>query len=462
MYSATTTRSDSRLGRVGLPPLFGSSSTQPGCGGKPPFLTRYCAEVRHCPVCSEVSHGLCQWRDCNGPPPGPPQKLDVLVSNFDYDLPEHLIAQEPAARRDGSRLLVVDRATGKLTDSVFTQLPEHLRSGDLLVLNNTRVFPARLIGRRLRVTPRGANILGGRVEVFLVSRIEPLVWETLVRPGRALLPGARVEFARGRLTAEVLQWRESGRRVVRFEAEGDFDEIVDRIGRTPLPPYIKRDEEDRLDAERYQTVFARERGAVAAPTAGLHFTTELLELCRARGIETAEITLHVGYGTFQPVRVERVEDHHVEPESYSISYEAARSINRALEENRRVIAVGTTTTRALESAAMREEESRGVEGQRKSGGEEEKRSGGAFTSTPPLLGTPARFFPRTAATELFIHPGFEFRVLGGLVTNFHLPRSSLLMLVSAFAGRELILKAYQHAIEREYRFYSYGDAMVIV
>ncbi|MGH8595110.1 MAG: tRNA preQ1(34) S-adenosylmethionine ribosyltransferase-isomerase QueA, partial [Gammaproteobacteria bacterium] len=274
----------------------------------------------------------------------------MLVSDFDYDLPERLIAQEPSARRDGSRLLVVNRSSGEMADSVFTELPDHLRAGDLLVLNNTRVFPARLIGRRLRVTPRGETVLGGRVEVFLVSRIEPLVWETLVKPGRSLPPGARIEFARGKLTAEVIKWRERGRRVVRFEATGDFDEIIDRIGRTPLPPYIKRDEEDRLDAERYQTVFARERGAVAAPTAGLHFTPELLGRLRAKGIEIAEITLHVGYGTFQPVRVERVEDHRVEPEAYSISESAAASISRARIEGRRVIAVGTTTTRALESA----------------------------------------------------------------------------------------------------------------
>jgi S-adenosylmethionine:tRNA ribosyltransferase-isomerase len=370
----------------------------------------------------------------------------MLVSDFDYDLPERLIAQEPAARRDSSRLLIVDRATGELTDSVFTQLPEHLRAGDLLVLNNTRVFPARLIGRRLRVTPRGATILGGRVEVFLVSRIEPLLWEALVRPGRALLPGARVEFARGKLTAEVLEWRESGRRIVRFEADGDFDEIVDRIGRTPLPPYIKRDEEDRLDAERYQTVFARERGAVAAPTAGLHFTPELLEQCAARGIETAQITLHVGYGTFQPVRVERVEDHHVEPEAYSISEEAARSINRTVEEGRRVIAVGTTTTRALESAARR---GLGAGGW----GMVENQNPASRPLTPN---------PQPLTTDLFIYPGFEFRLIGGLVTNFHLPQSSLLMLVSAFAGRGPILNAYRHAIEREYRFYSYGDAMLIL
>ena len=405
----------------------------------------------------------------------------MLVSDFDYDLPERLIAQEPSARRDASRLLVVKRASGELVDSVFTELPDHLRAGDLLVLNNTRVFPARLIGRRLRQTPRGETILGGRVEVFLVSRVEPLVWEALVKPGRALTPGARVEFARGKLTAEVIKWRERGRRVVRFEAQGDFDEIIDRIGRTPLPPYIKRDEEDRLDAERYQTVFARERGAVAAPTAGLHFTPELLDRLRSSGVEIAEITLHVGYGTFQPVRVERVEDHRVEPEAYSISEAAAAAINRALAEGRRVIAVGTTTTRALESAArLGAEVQRGrcAEGKRsggagelRSGGAEEKRGRGALSfSAPPLPcssapvapRTSARISPGTATTDLFIYPGFDFRVVSGLVTNFHLPCSSLLMLVSAFAERELTLKAYRYAIEHEYRFYSYGDGMLIL
>ncbi len=332
-----------------------------------------------------------------------------------------------------------------LVDSVFSELPDHLRAGDLLVLNNTRVFPARLIGRRLRVTPRGDTILGGRVEVFLVSRIEPLVWEALVKPGRALAPGRRVEFARGKLTAEVIKWRERGRRVVRFEAEGDFDEIIDRIGRTPLPPYIKRDEEDRLDADRYQTVFARERGAVAAPTAGLHFTPELLDRLRAAGIEIAEITLHVGYGTFQPVRVAQVEDHRVESETYSIGEGAAAAINRALAEGRRVIAVGTTTTRALESAAIRE---LGVGGKGLVG----DRNAACQPLTPN---------PQPLTTDLFIYPGFEFRVVSGMVTNFHLPCSSLLMLVSAFAGRESILKGYRHAVDQEYRFYSYGDAMLI-
>jgi S-adenosylmethionine:tRNA ribosyltransferase-isomerase len=375
----------------------------------------------------------------------------MLVSDFDFHLPA-VDRAEPSARRDASRLLIVDRASGEFSDSVFTALPDHLRAGDLLVLNNTRVFPARLIGRRLRVTPRGQTVLGGRVEVFLVSRVEPLVWEALVKPGRALTPGARVEFARGKLTAEVIKWRERGRRVVRFEASGDFDEIIDRIGRTPLPPYIKRDEEDRMDAERSKPCL-HERGTVAAPTAGLHFTPELLGSLRDKGIEIAEITLHVGYGTFQPVRVERVEDHRVEPETYSISDGAAASINRALAEGRRVIAVGTTTTRAIESAAMRE-----AEGQRSMGAKERSptpRSSAPLLSrsyAPLPLRAPAEITPGTATTDLFIYPGVDFRVVSGLVTNFHLPRSSLLMLVSAFGGRELILKAYRHAIEPSIAF----------
>jgi S-adenosylmethionine:tRNA ribosyltransferase-isomerase len=377
----------------------------------------------------------------------------MLVSDFDYELPERLIAQEPAAQRDSSRLLVLDRASGMLHDGGFAELPAFLKPGDLLVLNNTRVFPARLIGRRLRTTPRGDTVLGGHVEVFLVARIEPLVWETLVKPGKSLLPGARVEFARGKLTAEVMEWKDFGRRIVRFEAAGDFDEITDRIGRTPLPPYIKRDEEDRLDADRYQTVFARERGAIAAPTAGLHFTAALLDRLRAGGVEITEITLHVGYGTFQPVRVEQVEEHRVEPEAYSISGEAAVLVNRAFAESRRVIAVGTTTTRALESAARR---GLGV------GGWGMVRDQDATSHTLSLNPQALTPNPQPLTTDLFIYPGFDFKVISGLITNFHLPRSSLLMLVSAFAGREAMLNAYRHAIEREYRFYSYGDAMLIL
>ena len=352
----------------------------------------------------------------------------MLVSDFDFDLPDRLIAQEPAAQRELSRLMVVDRSDRQLRDSVFTRLPEALSAGDVLVLNNTRVFPARLIGNRLRTAAHGAT-KGGRVEVFLVREIEPLLWEALVNPGRALLPGSRVEFAEGALTAEVVEHREAGRRLVRFEATDDFEGLVDRIGRTPLPPYIKRGEENTIDAERYQTVFARERGSIAAPTAGLHFTDELIARIEDRGVEIVEITLHVGYGTFQPVRVERVEDHQVEPESYSISSRAAELINQALAEGRRIVAVGTTTTRALESSART---NRGL------------------------------VAPGSATADLFIYPEFHFRVVGGLVTNFHLPRSSLLILVSAFAGREVVLNAYREAVRREYRFYSYGDAMLIL
>lgn len=389
----------------------------------------------------------------------------MLVSDFDYHLPERLIAQEPAALRDRSRLLFVDRARSAFEDSTFERLPDYLAGGDVLVVNNTRVFPARLLGRKLKAAG-GESVPGRRVEVFLVSRKEPLVWEALVRPGKAVMPGERIEFSPGTLTGEVIEWREHGRRIIRFEAGGDFDEIIDNIGRTPLPPYIKRDEEGRPDRDRYQTVYARERGAIAAPTAGLHFSAELLDRVRGRGVEVVEITLHVGYGTFQPVRVKRVEDHRVEPETYSISEEAARSINRALEERRRVIAVGTTTTRALESAArwksnvpdQRPQPGDGVNAKRHDG----VNVGDERDIAPPAPGGPAPVAPGTATTDLFIHPGFGFKVLGGLITNFHLPQSSLLMLVAAFGGRELIMDAYRHAVEREYRFYSYGDGMLIL
>jgi S-adenosylmethionine:tRNA ribosyltransferase-isomerase len=388
----------------------------------------------------------------------------MLVSDFDYDLPGHLIAQEPAARRDRSRLLVVDRARSTVVDSAFELLPDHLTAGDVLVVNNTRVFPARLIGRKIKAA-RGGAVPGRQVEVFLVRRKEPLVWEALVRPGRAMMPGERIEFSPGTLTGEVIERREHGRRIIRFEASGDFDEIIDNIGRTPLPPYIKRGEEGRLDRERYQTVYARERGAIAAPTAGLHFSAELLDRVKGRGVEVIEITLHVGYGTFQPVRVKRVEDHRVEQETYSISEEAARSINRALEEGRRVIAVGTTTTRALESAARRSNATVRAQGSAESvsaklhdGVSVADERGVASLPSPGRGG----LAPGTDTTDLFIYPGFSFRVLGGLITNFHLPQSSLLMLVAAFGGRELILDAYRHAVEREYRFYSYGDGMLIL
>jgi S-adenosylmethionine:tRNA ribosyltransferase-isomerase len=352
----------------------------------------------------------------------------MLVSEFDYLLPQELIAQTPAARRDQSRLLVLDRATGSLIDSTFAALSEYLRTGDLLVVNNTRVFPARLIGRR------STSHDGSRVEVFLIREIEPRVWEALVKPGRSLRQGTRIDFGAGRLAAEIVERREAGRRIVRFEGEGDFDSFIDDIGRTPLPPYIKREKEDRLDGERYQTVFARERGAIAAPTAGLHFTGELMDDLRRSGVDIVEITLHVGYGTFQPVRADKVEDHLVEAERYSIEPGAAAAINTARKEGRRVIAVGTTTTRALESAA------------------EEGIADSSWRVRPV----------RCEMTELFIYPGFTFRVIDALITNFHLPRSSLLMLVAAFGGRDPVLTAYRHAVENRYRFYSFGDAMLII
>jgi S-adenosylmethionine:tRNA ribosyltransferase-isomerase len=393
----------------------------------------------------------------------------MLISDFDFNLPEKLIAQEPAAERDTSRLLVVNRASGTFTDSVFNQLPNFLQPADLLVLNNTRVFPARLIGNRLRRVENGNKQLGAKVEIFLVRQVEPLVWEALVRPGKALHEGALAEFAGGKLTAEVIEWRDNGRRLIRFHGEGDFTAIIDEVGRTPLPPYIKRNQEERLDKARYQTVFARERGAIAAPTAGLHFTPELLAQLKRQGVDTAEITLHVGYGTFQPVKVERIEEHKVEAERFSISEEAAQKINVTLNEDRRVIAVGTTTTRALESA-VRSQESEVRSQDLGTGSWESEETDSVnqsplhlFTSSPLHSLAPSPLLPTGyQSTDLFIYPGFEFRILSGLVTNFHLPRSSLLVLVSAFAGRELILEAYNHAVKNEYRFYSYGDAMLIL
>jgi S-adenosylmethionine:tRNA ribosyltransferase-isomerase len=374
----------------------------------------------------------------------------VLVSDFDFYLPERLIAQEPAPRRDASRLLVVNRAAGTLTDAVFHQLPDFLQAGDLLVMNNTRVFPARLIGHLLKANQRTTK----EIEVFLVREVAPLVWEALVRPGKAMREGARAEFGDGELVAEVIEWQESGRRLIRFTCEGDFNDVLQRLGRTPLPPYIKRDADTRLDQERYQTVFARERGAIAAPTAGLHFTDDLLKQLHRRGIDTTEITLHVGYGTFQPVKVERVEDHKVEAERFSISTDAAAKINAALTTSRRIIAVGTTTTRAIESTQVI-----GDAGQQCEQTNPDKHSHPVNQEST----SPCHLSPVTSnLTDLFIYPGFTFHVIGGLITNFHLPQSSLLMLVAAFAGRELILEAYHHAVKNEYRFYSYGDAMLIL
>lgn len=360
----------------------------------------------------------------------------MLVAEFDYHLPEELIAQEPLADRAGSRMLGLSRATGRIEDRRFRELPELLQEGDLVVFNNTKVFPARLYGHRsgsraLPLSPQNPasrDFLKGTVEVLLTKQVaeKPNEWECLVRPGRKIGVGEKLFFGNDELAAEVVGRGAFGERWIRFDPVPDFFDRVERLGHVPLPPYIAR--EDRSgDRERYQTVYARERGSVAAPTAGLHFTPEILGRLAERGIETAEVTLHVGLGTFQPVRVEKVEEHKLHRESYSISDSAAENINRALEDGRRVVAIGTTTVRTLEYAAREN-------GRAQAGGGE---------------------------ADLFIYPGFQFRVVGAMLTNFHLPQSTLLMLVCAFGGKERVLSAYRHAVENKYRFYSYGDCMLV-
>jgi len=344
----------------------------------------------------------------------------VWLSDFDYELPDELIAQRPLAERDASRMLVVNRADGTLQDSAFNSLPNYLRHNDVVVLNNTRVFPARLLGERVPT--------GGSVEVLLLREIETNVWHVLARPGRRLRVGTRISFGKSRLHAEVIDTATDGTRVIQFNATENLGELIDELGETPLPPYIRRDRPWPQDRERYQTVYASEKGAIAAPTAGLHFTPEVLQKITNLGIRTSEITLHVGYGTFEPVRVNDIARHRVAPERFSISVRTATLIDEARQEGGRIVAVGTTTVRALESSATDDESVRAGSG----------------------------------AAALTIVPGHRFRVADVLLTNFHLPRSSLLILVSAFAGRDLILRAYRHAVSERYRFYSYGDCMLII
>ena len=353
--------------------------------------------------------------------------LRLRLADFSFDLPPELVAQHPTAERGQSRLLVLNRATGGLSDRLFSDLPILLRRGDLLIVNNTRVFAARLLGRRLPG--------GGAAECLLIRRLEAQspnteIWEALVHPGQRLKEGSRLELGSpGHLVhAAILDRRFHGRRRVQLWTDAaSVEAAVDHAGHVPLPPYIHRSDTP-IDRERYQTVYAHERGSIAAPTAGLHFTPEMLAMLDEAGVERAAITLHVGYGTFQPIRVDVVEDHQMDEEQYEVPDETAAAINRALAEGRRVIAVGTTTTRALESAAT-------VEG---------------------------RVEATRASTNLFIVPGHRFRVVSGLITNFHLPQSSLLLLVSAFGGREQALNAYRHAVQNRYRFYSYGDANLII
>jgi S-adenosylmethionine:tRNA ribosyltransferase-isomerase len=351
----------------------------------------------------------------------------MLVRDFDFELPEASIAQHPSPERGQARLLTLSRDTGAIAHGTVSDLPRLLSPGELLVVNNTRVFPARLLGRRVPS--------GGSVECLLVTPLDAdgavQRWEALVHPGQKLKPGSRVMFeGAATLYGEILERRFYGRRIIRLSTENPVSvrEAVEAIGHVPLPPYIKRDDSSE-DHDRYQTVFARERGSIAAPTAGLHFTTEMLEALEARGVELAEITLHIGYGTFQPVRVDLVEDHRLEAERYEISEPAAGAISRARELGRRVIAVGTTTAKTLETVARANQ---------------------------------GRIVPARGTSDLFIFPGFHFGIVDGLLTNFHLPRSSLLMLVCAFGGREQVLAAYREAIARGYRFYSYGDAMLIL
>ena len=344
--------------------------------------------------------------------------MSYSIEDFDFELPQELIAGDPLDERSASRMLAVDRSSRSFDDKRFAELPEFLHAGDVLVLNNTKVFPARLFG---------ATTTGAKVEVFLVEDAGEGVWTTLAKPAKRLAPGKRIDFGPG-LSAEVVERYESGSVRMRFEADGDLNAAIDRLGKTPLPPYIKR-QADALDAdrERYQTVFAKERGAIAAPTAGLHFTPEVLEAIKGKGVTVAEVTLHVGYGTFVPVRVEDISQHRVQPERYLLDPETAEILNAAKSDRRRIVAVGTTTTRTLEYNIAK------------------------F----------GRFAADAGAADLTILPGYEFRAVEALLTNFHLPKSSLLFLVSAFAGRELIMKAYRHALDERYRFYSYGDCMFI-
>ncbi|MGA3334296.1 MAG: tRNA preQ1(34) S-adenosylmethionine ribosyltransferase-isomerase QueA [Terracidiphilus sp.] len=359
------------------------------------------------------------------------QHTDLRVEDFDYDLPEELIAQQPPAERGASRLLAMDRATGALVDGSFANLRTYLRPGDLLVLNDSRVIPARLYARRTLL--RDHEKPTGRIEVMLTEPADENHWRALVRPGRKIAIGERLVFpaANGEILLEagVLERGKYGERLLEFAPVDDFFTVLERIGHTPLPPYIHRDDAD-ADRERYQTVFARERGSVAAPTAGLHFTPQMLDALAGNGVEIARVTLHVGLGTFAPLRVERVDEVRLHRERYTIGEEAAGTVNRAAAEGRRIVAVGTTVVRTLEAAAL---EAGGV----------------------------GRIKPHSGTTEIFISPGFTFRLVGAVLTNFHLPQSSLLMLVSAFAGRERILAAYGRAIQERYRFYSYGDCMFI-
>lgn len=339
------------------------------------------------------------------------------VKDFDYELPQELIAQDPLEDRSGSRLMVLDRETGAVTHKIFKDITDYLQPGDCLVINNTKVIPARLFGVRMGTE--------AKIEILLLRRQEGDVWETLVKPGKKCRIGTQISFGDGLLTGEIIDVIEDGNRLIRFCYEGIFEEILDRLGQMPLPPYITHQLQDK---NRYQTVYARYDGSAAAPTAGLHFTPELLDAIRAKGVSVAEVTLHVGLGTFRPVKADTVEEHHMHSEFYRIEQSEADKINAVKAAGGRVIAVGTTSTRTLESAVLAD-------------------------GTVPA---------KSGWTDIFIYPGYTFQVVDALITNFHLPQSTLVMLVSALAGREHVLQAYEEAVKERYRFFSFGDAMLIL
>lgn len=340
----------------------------------------------------------------------------MKTSDFYYDLPEELIAQDPLENRSDSRLMVLDKKTGAVSHHIFREIVNYLNPGDCLVINDTKVIPARLIGEK--------EGTGAKIEVLLLKRKTGDVWETLVKPGRKAKPGTRIRFGGGLLVGEVIDIVDEGNRLIKFEFEGIFEEILDQLGQMPLPPYITHQLKDK---DRYNTVYATHSGSAAAPTAGLHFTPELLKTIEEKGIDIARVTLHVGLGTFRPVKVDDVENHHMHSEFYMIDEEAAEKINRAKENGKRVICVGTTSCRTIESAADEN----------------------------------GRLKPCSGWTEIFIYPGYQFKTLDCLITNFHLPESTLIMLVSALAGKEHVLAAYEEAVKERYRFFSFGDAMFI-
>lgn len=351
----------------------------------------------------------------------------MKTQDFYYELPEELIAQDPLEDRTGSRLLVLDKETGVIEHSIFKQIPQYLKKGDCLVINNTKVIPARLIGEKIheqRITD-AEEVHGAKIELLLLKRRENDIWETLVKPGKKARTGTKINFGQGLLMGEIIDMLEEGNRLVKFTYQGIFEEILDQLGEMPLPPYITH---ELADKNRYQTVYAKLEGSAAAPTAGLHFTNELLAEIEEMGIKIANVTLHVGLGTFRPVKVENVLEHHMHSEFYQVTQDAAEIINTTKKNGGRIICVGTTSCRTVESAS---DENGMVQ-------------------------------PGSGDTSIFIYPGYQFKVLDALITNFHLPESTLMMLVSALAGREHIMAAYENAVKERYRFFSFGDAMLII